>query len=406
MRCFRLYGLSIVAGLTLGLVALPASADVELAPVAVIDFSALGFAGNGFDPEPAAGELDSDDWSALLNDFTICDFGASCGGPGSDFSRGLGPGSNDIQGVWAYDVDGAGLIALGVQPVENLFNPGEFRLRLVNNTGADVSEFQVEYTVWINNDQDLASDLGLRHSVDNVVWADVDDALVSPAVADGNGFTPTDVVLTVTPEVPIADGTQYYLAWRGVDDIRPGDGTARDEFAIEGIALRLFDLCGNGITEGTEECDNGLDNIDTADCTSVCTIAVCGDGFTHEGVETCDDGNTDPGDACPADCGVESEGTSSGTGGGTGDSSGGGSGSEGADTSAGGSASASGASDSASATGASATGASAGSEDSGGESGGEDDGTAGCICNSSGDAAPIWSVFGFLGLGLLRRRRR
>ncbi|MBX7084538.1 MAG: hypothetical protein K1X88_35360, partial [Nannocystaceae bacterium] len=71
-----------------------------------------------------------------------------------------------------------------------------------------------------------------------------------------------------------------------------------------------------------------------------------------------------------------------------------------------GSASASGASDSASATGASATGASAGSEDSGGESGGEDDGTAGCICNSSGDTAPIWSVFGFLGLGLLRRRRR
>ncbi|UQA61631.1 DUF4215 domain-containing protein [Polyangium aurulentum] len=47
--------------------------------------------------------------------------------------------------------------------------------------------------------------------------------------------------------------------------------------------------CGNGIVEPGEGCDDG-NSIDTDDCPSRCLPAVCGDGFVHAGVEQCDGG--------------------------------------------------------------------------------------------------------------------
>lgn len=92
-------------------------------------------------------------------------------------------------------------------------------------------------------------------------------------------------------------------------------------------------VCGNGIQEVGEECDDA-NGENTDACTNICRNAVCGDGFTRTGVEqcdvvpaiplvcqancmwtpavcgdgvrqfgeTCDDGNTLGGDVCPADC--------------------------------------------------------------------------------------------------------
>ena len=46
-------------------------------------------------------------------------------------------------------------------------------------------------------------------------------------------------------------------------------------------------MCGNGVREGDEECDDG--NTDNTDgCTNACKLAACGDGFVHAGVEQCD----------------------------------------------------------------------------------------------------------------------
>ncbi|MBV1857248.1 MAG: DUF4215 domain-containing protein, partial [Nannocystaceae bacterium] len=56
--------------------------------------------------------------------------------------------------------------------------------------------------------------------------------------------------------------------------------------------------CGDGITDLDEECDDGLLNDDTADCTAGCTTNVCGDGFLHALNESCDDGNADTSDGC------------------------------------------------------------------------------------------------------------
>jgi cysteine-rich repeat protein len=65
--------------------------------------------------------------------------------------------------------------------------------------------------------------------------------------------------------------------------------------------------CGNGVSEGSEVCDDG-NNDDSDDCTQSCQVAVCGDGFVHSngsGTEECDDGNGAAGDGCTAACANE-----------------------------------------------------------------------------------------------------
>jgi MYXO-CTERM domain-containing protein len=71
--------------------------------------------------------------------------------------------------------------------------------------------------------------------------------------------------------------------------------------------LAYIDYCGDGVTRANsaEQCDTVADS---PNCDSDCTFAQCGDGHANaEAGETCDDGNTDDGDACPADCGIAAE---------------------------------------------------------------------------------------------------
>src|SRR5437773_627758 len=63
-------------------------------------------------------------------------------------------------------------------------------------------------------------------------------------------------------------------------------------------------VCGNGILERGEGCDDGNTDNDDA-CPSTCQPAFCGDGFLRAGVEQCDDGNHLAGDGCSGDCSNE-----------------------------------------------------------------------------------------------------
>ncbi len=55
--------------------------------------------------------------------------------------------------------------------------------------------------------------------------------------------------------------------------------------------------CGDGVAQGTEQCDDG--NTDESDgCTRQCRLAVCGDGVVALGVEQCDDRNEFDTDDC------------------------------------------------------------------------------------------------------------
>jgi cysteine-rich repeat protein len=62
--------------------------------------------------------------------------------------------------------------------------------------------------------------------------------------------------------------------------------------------------CGDGFIQpaSAETCDDGVANDDTAACLSSCVAAKCGDGLVWAGVEACDDANADETDACTAAC--------------------------------------------------------------------------------------------------------
>lgn len=65
------------------------------------------------------------------------------------------------------------------------------------------------------------------------------------------------------------------------------------------VRMTVDSVCGNGITEGVEECDGG------PTCDAGCNrVPSCGDGFI-DGGETCEDGNAVSGDGCSATCQVE-----------------------------------------------------------------------------------------------------
>jgi cysteine-rich repeat protein len=59
-------------------------------------------------------------------------------------------------------------------------------------------------------------------------------------------------------------------------------------------------VCGNGIEEGDEVCDDG-NGIDTDLCTNACKFAFCGDGIVGP-TEDCDDANSDNTDDCVETC--------------------------------------------------------------------------------------------------------
>ncbi|MBI2583888.1 MAG: DUF4215 domain-containing protein, partial [Candidatus Aenigmarchaeota archaeon] len=64
--------------------------------------------------------------------------------------------------------------------------------------------------------------------------------------------------------------------------------------------------CGNGVREGSEQCDDGNANSNDA-CTNSCRNNVCGDGFVATGAEQCDDGNLQGGDGCSSTCTTEQQ---------------------------------------------------------------------------------------------------
>ena len=61
-------------------------------------------------------------------------------------------------------------------------------------------------------------------------------------------------------------------------------------------------ICGDGVTEGAEGCDDGNDDPHDA-CTNSCSSAVCGDSVVRVPTEQCDPGSSANAD-CDANCTV------------------------------------------------------------------------------------------------------
>jgi len=84
---------------------------------------------------------------------------------------------------------------------------------------------------------------------------------------------------------------------------------ARPEWASQFAVVRYFGgVCGDGVVDSGEECDDGND-VPCDGCSTRCRVeatAVCGDAIIRpECGEQCDDGNTTSGDGCSATCQME-----------------------------------------------------------------------------------------------------
>jgi cysteine-rich repeat protein len=86
----------------------------------------------------------------------------------------------------------------------------------------------------------------------------------------------------------VADGTEE------CDDANTVDGDGCD-------SICLVSGCGNTAVSPDEECDDGNSD-ETDECISDCRVARCGDGYLRGDIEPCDDGNTSTTDACQPEC--------------------------------------------------------------------------------------------------------
>jgi cysteine-rich repeat protein len=91
-----------------------------------------------------------------------------------------------------------------------------------------------------------------------------------------------------------------------VGTLAPRAGDLLDRAGVSLAEVRgclVSRLCGNGVLDGDEECDDGPDNsdVDPDACRSTCLDPFCGDSVI-DGDEDCDDGNQREGDGCDPDC--------------------------------------------------------------------------------------------------------
>jgi cysteine-rich repeat protein len=107
------------------------------------------------------------------------------------------------------------------------------------------------------------------------------------------------------PYVLELDATNAALGWAHQYELPPRCSYPDGEEIVSGVAVpgldasfRTYTLCGNGVRDVGEQCDDG-DRDDTDGCTTACTV--CGDRTVSPG-EECDDGNLANGDGCDANC--------------------------------------------------------------------------------------------------------
>lgn len=92
--------------------------------------------------------------------------------------------------------------------------------------------------------------------------------------------------------------TQLAKTWELCDTT----GIICDAVLTDGNCFEPDPVCGNGVVEADEQCDDGgLVNLDG--CDSNCVFEVCGNGVVQpESNEACDDGNSVSGDGCDSNC--------------------------------------------------------------------------------------------------------
>jgi len=90
----------------------------------------------------------------------------------------------------------------------------------------------------------------------------------------------------------------YYVALTAFDTSGNESGFSNEASGLPSIAI-----CGDGIRDPGEGCDDG-NTVAGDGCSAVCQVEICANGILDPG-EGCDDGNSTSGDGCSASCQLE-----------------------------------------------------------------------------------------------------
>ncbi|MCB9568047.1 MAG: DUF4215 domain-containing protein [Myxococcales bacterium] len=157
----------------------------------------------------------------------------------------------------------------------------------------------------------LRGSLGLGLSALLVIGCNGDDGTTGASGTDSStggtdSTTNTTNTSNTTPGTASATST---TSMSGTDSAGETTGSTggTDSSPTSGTDSTGGGVCGDGVLDAGEECDDGAANgTDRSVCDTDCTVkgAVCGNGVEESG-EECDDGNLDPGDGCDENCMTE-----------------------------------------------------------------------------------------------------
>ena len=251
------------------LIAQPASAQLSITANASytvgFDSTAAGvtsgqYAGTGFQPLPAAGQLDSDAWCIHWSPTSSLTYG---GTQTTDlYAKGTASAPVTLGGFYAFSGGNIATgVALGIQPDGNGFNASgeDLTLRARNDTGHFITDFEVSYLLYVRNDQPRSTKVNFSYSTDDLTYTGV-TALnySSPTTADANGFASNSKSSPIS-DVVVPSGGYIYLRWNCSD----GAGTGlRDEFALDNITVMNFALADGIPMRGDVNQDNSIDAAD------------------------------------------------------------------------------------------------------------------------------------------------
>ena len=201
------------------------------------------------------------------------------------------------------------IIAFGLPFISGCLTPfGEWPADTGSaNDGDGDSDAAVDADSDSDTDADATSDSGADGDsdtdtdVDNDQSADGDVDADSDADVDLDSDTDGDVHFDGDMEAPAVCGNGVAEEGEACDDGNDGDPC---DGCLDGCVAHTNE-CGDNFTCIDEECDDGDDD-DTDACLGTCRVARCGDGVVWAGVEACDDGNEDNTDTCLDTCVVAS----------------------------------------------------------------------------------------------------
>ncbi len=246
-----------VLALTAVPAAVPASAQISIAALdstITEDFNA--FRAAGFQPEPTAGQLDSDAFlvQGTSDEPSEPEFGFTS--TTGDFARGTASGRAETGGVYAFQT-APGDFSLGLQPTSSDFaggNPsigvGYIAVRFQNNTGATIRSIRVSYDVKSLNDQGRSSIFdgyyatgasGVFNDFFNTASFNGELQFATPTTADASPAWQTTPFDVEVGQLSVAPGEYVLIALVTQDNLRGAGSGNRDQLALDNLTLTASD---------------------------------------------------------------------------------------------------------------------------------------------------------------------